>query len=175
MRKRKANPDPAFMKNNWTIITSKLGEYQDDYLIRSYVSFVGLGANLAADAIYPFTTVDDQGETLDGAQSYTIHMEASAIPPVRGFWSLTAYNPDDFLIEHGYDRYAINSNDSLQYNDDGSLDLLIQAEPPTTLSESNWLPVRDDQEFSLTMRLYWPTDAILDRLWEPPSVTRANK
>ena len=175
MRKRKATPDPAFIKNNWTIITSKLGEYQDDYLIRSYVSFVGLGANLAADAIYPFTTVDDQGETLDGAQSYTIHMEAAAIPPVRGFWSLTAYNPDDFLIEHGYDRYAINSNDSLQYNDDGSLDLLIQAEPPTTLSESNWLPVRDDQEFSLTMRLYWPTDAILDRLWEPPSVTRANK
>ena len=102
-------------------------------------------------------------------------MEAAAIPPVRGFWSLTAYNPDDFLIEHGYDRYAINSNDSLQYNDDGSLDLLIQAEPPTTLSESNWLPVRDDQEFSLTMRLYWPTDVILDRLWEPPSVTRKIK
>jgi hypothetical protein len=175
MRKRKANPDPALMKNNWTMITSKLGDYEDDYLIRSYVSFVGLGANLAEDAIYPFTTTDADGETLDGSQSYTIHMDASELPPVQGFWSLTAYNPDDFLIDHGYDRYAINSNDKLHYNADGSLDLIIQSAPPSDQSDTNWLPVRDDQEFSLTMRLYWPEQAILDGEWIPPSVTRKNK
>jgi len=170
MRKRKANPDPALMKNNWTIITSKLGDYKDDYLMRSYVSFVGLGANLAEDAIYPFTTIDANGETLDGSKSYIIHMDSSALPPVKAFWSLTAYNPDDFLIDHGYDRYAINSNDSLHYNDDGSLDIRIQSQAPSEQSTENWLPVKNDEEFSLTMRLYWPTDAVLKGKWAPPSV-----
>jgi len=170
MRKRKANPDPALMKNNWTIITSKLGDYKDDYLMRSYVSFVGLGANLAEDAIYPFTTIDANGETLDGSKSYIIHMDSSALPPVKAFWSLTAYNPDDFLIDHGYDRYVINSNDSLHYNDDGSLDIRIQSQAPSEQSTENWLPVKNDEEFSLTMRLYWPTDAVLKGKWPPPSV-----
>jgi len=138
MRKRKANPDPALMKNNWTIITSKLGDYKDDYL--------------------------------DGSKSYIIHMDSSALPPVKAFWSLTAYNPDDFLIDHGYDRYAINSNDSLHYNDDGSLDIRIQSQAPSEQSTENWLPVKNDEEFSLTMRLYWPTDAVLKGKWAPPSV-----
>jgi len=169
MRSRKANPDPALMKKKWTMITSTLGDYNDDYLVRSYISFVGLGANLAEDAVYPFTTTDSEGQSLEGSKSYTIHMKASEIPPVKAFWSLTAYNSDDFLIDHGYDRYAINSNDSLSYNVDGSLDLLIQSEPPSDRPTENWLPVKDNEEFSLTMRLYWPKNDVLEGHWAPPS------
>ncbi len=169
-RERKANPDPTLMKNNWTMITSKLGYYRDDYLSRSYVSFVGLGANLTEDAIYPFTTMDSDGNLLDGSQKYQIHMEPDEVPPVRAFWSLTAYNEDDFLIKNEYNKFAINSKDSLLYNEDGSLDLFISAEPSIDMKTENWIPVNNLQNFTLTLRLYWPEEPIMNGNWDPPSV-----
>lgn len=173
LRERKANSDPSLMKNNWTMITSKLGEYADDYLTRSYVSFVGLGANLAEDAIYPFTTTDSDGNPLDGSQTYRIHMDSMDIPPVNAFWSLTAYNEDDFLIENEHNKFAINSKDPLHYNDDGSLDLYIAAGLPEDEHSANWIPVNNQEGFTLTMRLYWPQKAIMEGNWMPPSVEKA--
>ncbi len=170
MRERKANSEPTLMKNNWTMITSKLGDYGKDYLMRSYVSFIGLGANLAEDAIYPFTTVDANGNPLIGSQDYRIHMPPNELPPVKAFWSLTAYNDDDFLIENEANKFAINSKDSLVYNDNGSLDLYIQAERPDSVSINNWVPINPNEGFSLTMRLYWPDDQVFDGDWIPPLV-----
>ncbi len=170
MRDRKSKGDTSLMINNWTMLTSKLGDYRDDYLMRSYVSFVGLGANLAQDAIYPFTTIDADGHPLDGAKEYFIHMESHELPPAKAFWSLTAYNEDDFLIENEVNKYAINSKDSLQYNADGSLDLIISASPPKGMNRNNWLPVSSYEGFSLTMRIYWPEERALDGEWMPPLV-----
>ena len=175
MRDRKTKSDTSLMKNNWTVITSKLGDYKNDYLMRSYVSFVGLGANLPEDAVYPFTTVDADGNPLDGAQAYQIHMDPEDLPPVKAFWSLTAYNEDDFLIENKYNKFAINSKDSLQFNDDGSLDLYIGAVKPVDRYFNNWIPVNDQEGFTLTMRLYWPKKEILEGSWVPPSVVKILK
>lgn len=63
---------------------------------------VGLGANLPKDAIYPHTTMDDQGKQLHGANKCIIHFPKGQTPPVPGFWALTMYGMDQFLGKKYY-------------------------------------------------------------------------
>ena len=69
------------------------------------VALVGLGANTVDVAIYPKTDTDVTGAALTGEKTYTIHFET--LPPTLegGFWSVTAYNEENFLIDNPIDRY----------------------------------------------------------------------
>ncbi|MFT6810573.1 MAG: hypothetical protein ACJA01_003817 [Saprospiraceae bacterium] len=169
-RERRATPDKDRMVNNWMMVTSGIGTYDTEYKIRAYISFMALGANLPEDAVYPNTTVDINNNPLDGSKSYVIHMDAEKLPPVKAFWSLTAYNEEEFLIENEINRYAVGSQKDLVFNEDGSLDIHIQAERPTEEHFHNWLPTVQEGPFSLTLRLYWPGTSILNGEWSPPSV-----
>ena len=73
---------------------------------------VGLGANLPADALYPHTRLDSQGQPLHGSQRYRLHFAAGELPPVKAFWSVTAYGADDFLIANPLNRYALGDRDA---------------------------------------------------------------
>ena len=57
----------------------------------------------------------------------------------------------------------------IKFNEDGSLNILIQHEPATP--ESNWLPAPPGP-FSLTMRLYLPGEGFLSGDWKIPGVVR---
>jgi hypothetical protein len=50
----------------------------------------------------------------------------------------------------------------LKYNPDGSLDLYIQAQSPGEDKQANWLPAPASGAFNLTVRNYWPKEAMLD-------------
>lgn len=148
-----------------------LGDYGTDYLLRSYVALIGLGANLSEDAIYPAAFTDSDGEPLNGKNRYVAHFET--LPPVKGFWSLTAYNDKSLLIANPLNRYALRGNDPLQMNPGGTLDLYLQAESPGADKESNWLPTGESQ-FSVYLRLYWPEQAALDRTWKLPAIRKVS-
>ncbi|MGB3188596.1 MAG: DUF1214 domain-containing protein [Limnoraphis sp.] len=158
----------AEIKNNW-LMTYDLGSYGTNYLNRAGVAWVGLGANLPEDAIYPMTRVDDNSNPLSGEHCYVMHFEADQLPPVNAFWSITMYNNQQFFVDNPLHRYAIGDRDSLTFNPDGSLDIYIQHESPGKNQESNWLPSPQDG-FNLTMRLYYPKAAVLDKTWSPPLV-----
>jgi len=95
---------------------------------------VGFGANLPEDAMYPNTVLDHQGQALNGKHRYRLHFAANALPPVKAFWSITAYGADEFLIDNPLQRFAIGDRDPLVFNADGSLDLWVQATPPSERS-----------------------------------------
>jgi hypothetical protein len=57
--------------NGWLYAIS--GVYGTDYLFRAAVTQVGLGANIAQEALYPATFTDSQGRPLTGGNNYTIH------------------------------------------------------------------------------------------------------
>jgi hypothetical protein len=159
----------------WATPPLNLGAYGTDYNTRAAVAMVGLGANLPQDALYPNTSVDHQGKTLRGDQRYRLHFNAHQLPPVKAFWSITAYGEDDFLIENPLQRYALGDRDPLSFNADGSLHIWIQAEEPGTAAQrSNWLPVKDQTPFVLNARLYWPKDGALQGTWKMPAVERLN-
>jgi hypothetical protein len=165
------NPDPSTLKNGWMYLTN-LGYYGNNYDLRAYVAFMGLGANLPEDAIYPIAHFDSEGKLFDGKYRYVIHFDKDKIPPVKAFWSLTCYTEDDFLVPNPINRYALGDRDPLKYNKDGSLDLYIQANSPGKAKEANWLPCPKEGHFNLTLRLYWPKEEVIKGEWVPPAVQR---
>ncbi len=150
----------------WIYYGSPIGDFGTAYTYRAMVALVGLGANTVDVAIYPKTTVDETGAALTGEKTYTLHFET--LPPTLdgGFWSVTAYGEDDFLIDNPLDRYCINDRSDFKLNEDGTLDLILSKEAPA--DTSNWLPVSDG-EFHLFMRIYLPDMAALDT-WQPPVI-----
>ena len=160
---------------SWSYPPLNLGRYGTDYNTRAAVAMVGLGANLPEDAMYPNTALDHQGQALNGKHRYRLHFAANALPPVKAFWSITAYGADEFLIDNPMQRFAIGDRDPLVFNADGSLDLWVQATPPSQKeAAANWLPVQMGAPFLLNARLYWPEDKALNGQWKMPVVERLN-
>jgi hypothetical protein len=160
---------------SWSYPPLNLGRYGTDYNTRAAVAMVGLGANLPEDAIYPNTALDHQGQALNGQHRYRLHFAANALPPVKAFWSITAYGADEFLIDNPLQRFALGDRDPLVFNSDGSLDIWIQAfAPDQKEAAANWLPVQMGAAFLLNARLYWPKDKALNGQWKMPVVERLN-
>ncbi|GAB7542448.1 DUF1254 domain-containing protein [Cupriavidus sp. 8B] len=155
----------------WTVHRD-LGNYGTAYGKRALVAWVGLGANLPADALYPSTRVDAAGKPLNGANRYVLHFNKGQMPPSEAFWSLTLYNDKQAFVANPLNRYAIGDRDRLRYNRDGSLDIYIQNARPAGKRVANWLPAPPDA-FNLMMRVYWPRQAMLDGTWNAPPVHRA--
>ena len=59
--------------NGW-VVTKDLGVYGTEKLHETggEVAAFGWPANLQLDAVYPYTTVDNNGKTLNGANKYTL-------------------------------------------------------------------------------------------------------
>jgi len=159
--------------NGWNIVPMTIGKFGKDYGLRAVVALVGLGANLAEDAIYPNAFVDSSGKPLSGASRYTVHFDKGQTPPANAFWSLTMYDAQSFLVANPINRYALSSWMPVKYNQDGSLDVYIQKESPSKEKEANWLPAAAGP-FSITMRVYWPKPQMIKGTWIPPSVQRVD-
>ena len=150
----------------WIYFGRPIGDFGTAYTYRAMVALVGLGANTVDVAIYPKTHTDAAGAALTGEKTYTIHFET--LPPTLegGFWSVTAYNEENFLIDNPIDRYCVNDRSAYRLNEDGTLDITLSKEAPE--DPSNWLPVSDG-EFHLFMRIYLPDMNALDA-WQPPVI-----
>ena len=130
----------------------------------------GLAANLAADAVYikgaaPFLGGDAFLLTFDAPGA-----GVSPVPPVRAFWSVTAYNSEEYLEHNKLGRYALHDWDPLVYAPDGSLTLYFGAkQPPAPAPEANWLPTPSDgKNWTLLVRLYWPEQSAIAGSWHMP-------
>ena len=150
----------------WIYYGAPIGNFGTAYTYRAMVALVGLGANTVDVAIYPKTAVDETGAVLTGEKTYILHFET--LPPTLsdGFWSVTAYGEDDFLIDNPIDRYCINDRSDVRLNTDGTLDIVLSKDAPE--DTANWLPVSDGA-FHLFMRIYVPDMTALET-WQPPVI-----
>ena len=157
--------------NGWMMLTETMGVYGNEYFRRAVITLVGLGANPAPDAIYPLLLADADGAPTVGENDYVIHFDKANLPPAQAFWSVTMYDAEGFQAANELDRFALGDRDPLSYNADGSLDLFIQHANPGPDRMANWLPAPAGP-IGITMRLYAPAPAVLDRTWNPPAVRR---
>ena len=97
-------------------------------------------------------TVSAKGFTLDVGKQFIRWARADVLNPI--------------------DRFAIGDRDKLKFNQDGSLDIYIQAESPGADKESNWLPSPKSGAMGPTMRIYGPRPEALDGTWAPPPFKR---
>lgn len=153
---------------DWSYFGDPIARFGTAYDYRAMIALGGLGANPTDVAIYAKTSVDVNQETLNGQNNYVLHFET--FPPIQegGFWSVTAYGSDDFLIANELNRYCINDRSAFVLNEDGSLDIQLSATAPE--QQSNWLPIGTG-DFHLFLRIYLPDTEAINENWTAPSVT----
>lgn len=160
-------------RGSWFSGLDHIGNFDTDYVYRAYISLVGLGALERAEAIYASALTDGDGQTLDGAHRYRLHVPAEM--PVDAFWSLSMYEfePDGrrFFTANPIRRYAIGDRTpGLVRNADGSLDIRIQCDPPEE-GAANWLPAPPGR-FAMALRYYHPQPDLLEHRFVMPDSER---
>jgi len=158
-------------KNGWQMIYDT-GDYGTNYMFRATIAYMGLGANLGDDAFYLSSFNSADGEKYSSDKKYVLHFNKDEIPPINGFWSLTMYNDKALFAANPINRYCLGSlsDPPLIKNPDGSIDIYIQRDSPDSTKIPNWLPAPASGGFSLTLRLYWPQESVLDKAWVSPAV-----
>jgi hypothetical protein len=158
-------------KNGWQL-SYGTGNYGTDYMLRAATAYLGLGANLVDDAFYASASASSDGAKFSSASKYVIHFNKDEIPPVNGFWSITIYNEKILFAANPINRYNLGSfsDPLLIENPDGSIDIYIQRDSPDSAKMPNWLPAPASGGFSLTLRLYWPQEPVVNKSWVPPAV-----
>jgi hypothetical protein len=168
----------AKIVNNWAYGQMNWGRTAttDDFLTRSAnQSYSGMQEHHVEEVVKLRAHSDAQGEVFDGSKAkYVLHFPAGNLPEAKAFWSVTVYNNEYDLADNPIDRYSLGSQDSgLVYEPDGSLRLLLQAEPPAEKWVPNWLPI-PIAPFNLFLRTYIPGRSMIDQTWTPPPVERVS-
>ena len=148
-----------------------VGNYRTDYVMRTITNYAGIWANNSKEVVY-FTA---QG--LDGGQSYTQTFPKDALPrtKTRYFWSVIVVDSVDYkVIPNALNRYLLNKQSPLQFDDDGSLTLAFAPTLPAGIPESNWLPTPQGKKYNMTFRFYGPTKDVSDGKYFPPPVVRTS-
>lgn len=156
--------------NGWSMMFEG-GRYGNDFLSRASINLRAAGLNVPERAVYPNRYTDSNNQQLSGENQYKVVMPADA--PAEAFWSLTMYDAKNlFMVENEIDRYSISSNreDELKYAEDGTLPICIQHTKPADAS-CNWLPAPQD-DFYLHLRLYEPTQEVLNNTYPMPDVIK---
>ncbi|RJE22563.1 hypothetical protein PHISCL_05109 [Aspergillus sclerotialis] len=180
------------LKNNWYGISpSAQGDYGTDYKERYYIAYFGYLGLVASEAIYPSYRDPTNGGSatlsLTPKQAYLITF--SSKPPLEkdGFWSITAYNAEQYLVPNPLNRYSIGDRSNLTYPDGSlvysssskneSFQILVQpadVEPPKNWT-SNWLPApAGGGEMSITFRLYAASSSATNGEWAYPVVKKVD-
>lgn len=167
MMRWRVNGQPA--GNGWTSPANN-GAFGTDYIHRLGAVKADPYDNKRNETMYFYTDNDTKGQQLDGKSSYAVTFPKAQLPPVKGFWSLTMYDPEHYFHPNALKRYALGTkNKSLQHNPDGGLTIYLGTKSPGKEKESNWLPAPAGP-FSIWLRAYWPDQPILDGTWQPPKI-----
>lgn len=157
------------------------GLWGSDWFGRAQAAVVYILVNDYHEAVYFIRGTDAKGRLLDSKYTYTMTFPKDDLPPVDrskgGFWSLTMYDRDYFMLPdpaNGRTNIGTVSLDAeeLKFAPDGSLTLTMSRQPPADAdAKANWLPAPEGQ-FALIVRAYVPTQAILDGSYKLPNVER---
>ncbi|MGW5384847.1 DUF1254 domain-containing protein [Nocardia sp. NPDC003963] len=166
-KKLAAYVDPgSTLRDGWVLDTS-VGRYGTNYLLRASTAERGVGANIAEAVVYPalFEQADDNGVPLE----FTLRFPPGQAPPAQTFWSLTAYGAQGFLVQNPAGIQSVGHTLAPEFAADGALEIAVQAaDPGPGVPRSNWLPIPEQGQFSLVLRVYDPEPQVLDGRWFPP-------
>lgn len=115
----------------------------------------GWGGNPSKDAIY-------LGGVMPKNDGKTVYRLKVGDVPVKSFWSVSVYNEAGYFEKNPYDAYSLN-NLTAKKSDDGSIVIQFGG---CDGKIDNCLPIMPNWNY--TVRLYQPTDEILNGEWSFP-------
>jgi hypothetical protein len=161
-----ALPVPASFPGDMADNFANPNRYPIDSRAVAYALAYFSAKHLGAGQFYLVTISDKDGKPLNGAKTYRLHVPAH--PPVKLYWSITAYDHDTHALIKDMRWPSRGSNTpGLQKNADGSIDIYFA---PTALAgkESNWVPTDPQGRFELLFRLYGPEKPFFEKSWKLP-------
>jgi hypothetical protein len=177
--------------NNWSALTAPDGgSFADTVLGRAWIADYGYLALNPTEATYLDLNLN---LTLQHNESYLFAF--SGRPPLRqtGFWSLTMYSQDGYLVDNLIDRYTIGDRNNITYPngtrvyadggqglspavtsiEDDPFHILIQTEIPPNNWTSNWLPAPQEAgPIAPLLRWYGALPQLLDGSYAYPVITK---
>ena len=130
------------VRNGWAL-TSTIGVYGKNWLVRTLVNDGGIWANTMEEVIYYKAFVDPAGRPLTGDHAYTIHFPKDQLPEQYAtyFWSVIAVDAAHRrVLPNPLKRYLLHKDTKPQYGQDGSLTLYFADAKPKEAPDGNWLP-----------------------------------
>lgn len=165
--------------DQWTV---KNASYQADfhsaYFARYAVAAGGYLALTLDQVLYPVFA----GSTSPNSSDEALLVAFPSKPPLAplGFWSLTVYDAEGYLIPSDIDVYALGDRSNLTMADgsmyadggNGPFQILIQSSdvvPPDNWT-TNWIPSpAGGGSFLMNLRFYGPESVLTDGTWKYPS------
>lgn len=185
------DPESSLTLNDgWTALNTDLvGAYGEHYALRAAVAMSAYLALRHPFAVYPSwndPSTKDQKLTLGAKEALVITFSGKPLIQKGGFWSLTAYDSDNFLIPNNRgiyalgDRSAINSPDCKSVYGEGAGDdepfrILVQPAdlPPPPEWANNWISApAGGGQVSLQLRFYVAEKSMLDGSYVYPRMEK---
>jgi hypothetical protein len=157
----KIYPKIAFVKNDiWTILPSP-GDPDRSIYTRAAVASAGTFASKKPEQAYYQTEIDIEDQPLNGNCLYRLSGEDIE----SRWWSITAYANDGFLIENTEKLYSYNS-ETINYNANGGFEIYFLGDNDfiSDVSNENWLRVNQDENFNVSLRIYYPGEEFFSNL-----------
>jgi hypothetical protein len=116
---------------------------------------------------------DRDGNWLSGGNTYRLRVPAN--PPVKQFWSVTAYDEGTRqMVVTQQGRPDISSRkEDIAKNSDGSVDVYFGPNAPRG-KESNWVQTVPGKGWFSYFRFYAPTEAFFDKSWALPDFEKVD-
>jgi len=157
----KIYPKVAFVKNDiWTILPSP-GDPDRSIYTRAAVAAAGTFASKKPEQAYYQTEIDIEDQPLNGNCLYRLSGEDIE----SRWWSITAYANDGFLIENTEKLYSYNS-ETVNFNANGGFEIYFLGDNDfiSDVSNENWLRVNQDENFNVSLRIYYPGEEFFSNL-----------
>jgi hypothetical protein len=113
--------------------------------VKAWVAENGLMAVSASLSLYLDAYNDDNGQPLVANCDYVIKGPALK----AGYWNITVYNENGFVIANAQNRYSYSSTD-IQFEPDGSFIIYLSK----TAKQGNWLPTGNAKTLNVYLRLH---------------------
>ena len=158
--------------NGWIVIPKDFADYGTDYTTRAGIALVGLGGIRPIDVVYPTAFDDGDGQRW--------------IVPTGTLFILTKARPRP-AMPLGPSRCTTRKASTCPTPSTATpFPRGCRCKPIRTVrwistskrtspgadKEANWLPAPASGQFNLTVRNYWPTEAVLDGSYKLPPVKK---
>jgi hypothetical protein len=170
------DPETLFYSDrHWQCVGDIPYTFQKDGVLaldrRAYVYYMALGnspammaKNVGAGSQYLWSYKDKDGDFLDGAKNYKLHVLPNV--PINNFWSVVVYDSlSRSELQNSQKFPSVSLYGKPNTNADGSVDIYFGPKMPAG-QEKNWIETVPGRGWFPIFRFYGPLEAFYDRSWK---------